>query len=212
MVSKPQSSTSQPAPAIDPAQIQTALQGMLQKAAQSGPQALGTLAQLQQRRASRLTDAAKALRRQLGKDSPDTAALESAAQAAADFKAHIDFQKARIKKMPKPHPNEWVVFGTVTDAQGKGAEGLTVRVFDRDRKFDDLLGETETDSYGDFAAVYHERDFKETGEKLPDLYVLVSDAKGKTMYSSLDSVRYEAGKSEYFAIKLSGQAAKPGRK
>jgi len=212
MVSKPQASAPPPAPAIDPAQIQTAAQSMIQKAAQPGAQALGTLAQLQLRRAARMTDAANAVRKQQVPDSPDAAALDSAAKAAADFKAQVDAQAARFKCMPKPRPTEWVVFGTVTDANGNPAAGLTMRVFDRDRKYDDMLGETETNEYGDFSTVYHERDFKETGENLPDLYVMVSDAKGKTVYSSRDSVRYEAGKSEYFAIQLGEQKTKMQKK
>jgi hypothetical protein len=79
---------------------------------------------------------------------------------------------------------------------------LTVRVFDRDRKFDDLLGETETDETGDFFTVYHARDFYEKGENTPELYVMVEDAAGNELFSSRENVRPEAGQSEYFVIQL----------
>jgi 5-hydroxyisourate hydrolase-like protein (transthyretin family) len=197
---------------VDPNQLQDVLQNVMAKAAQAGSPALDTFTQLQRRRSGRMADLAKALRKQNGKDDPDAAAADSTAAAVAILKTRVDTDRARLKKWPKPRPNEWVVFGTVTDAQGNPAAGLTVRVFDRDRKFDDLLGDTETDESGDFSVIYHERDFKETRENLPDLYVMVSDASGKVLYSSRDNIRYEAGQSEYFTIRLDTKPPKVQRK
>lgn len=200
-----------PVPEVDQAQLESALQGMLSQSAKAGAPALGMFAQMQQSRAARIGAAARVLRTKLGKDDPRVAAAEAAAASVADFGAQVDTQKQRIDRWPAPRANEWMVFGTVVDAQGNPASGLVVRVFDRDRKYDDLLGETETDALGDFSAIYHERDFKETGEKLPELYVMVSDASGKEVYSSRGSVRFASGRSEYFAIRL-GEAASSTRK
>lgn len=195
----------------DSEQLQEALFKVMKQTAGSATPALGTFTKLQQRRATRLNEAAKSLRKKLGKDHPDVLAVEGMAQSITELKGKISNQAARAKNWPKPRPNEWVVFGTVRDQQGKPAEGLIVRVFDRDRKYDDLLGETETDANGDFSVVYHERDFKETRENLPELYVMVSDAKGALLYSSRDSLRYGAGTSEYFSIRLEGQGGATGR-
>ena len=87
-----------------------------------------------------------------------------------------------------------MVYGQVVDEAGEPLEGLRVQVCDRDRKYDDLLGDTETDEHGDFSVVYHERDFAEVGEELPELYVVVEDQGGNKLYSSRDSVRAEAGR------------------
>jgi hypothetical protein len=189
-------------PQVDPAQLNQLLEGMLRHAADAGIPALETFAQLQQRRADRMAETAEVLRKKLGKDHPQVIELENTARSLSQVNAHLSTQRARLKNWPKPRPNEWMVFGTVTDAEGKPASGLTVRVFDRDRKYDDLLGETQTDENGDFSTIYHERDFAETRENLPELYVMVSDASGKLLYSSQENVRFNSGRSEYFAIRL----------
>jgi hypothetical protein len=196
-----------PAPQVDQSQLSQALPAVLSKAAEAGAPTLGMLTQLQQRRAARMTSVAEALRAQLGTDNPDAAAIDGTAKAVTALRTTVDSQRKQLTDWPKPNPNEWVVFGTITDPQGKPAAGLTVRVFDRDRKYDDLLGETETDESGSFSVIYHERDFKETGENLPDLYLMVSDTNGEVIFSSRDKIRYEAGRSEYFAIRL--ETSKP---
>jgi hypothetical protein len=195
-----------PNPNLDEAQLQDALQKMLQQTAQNGAPALGLVAQIQQRRAARLETAASALGKELGPDHPDVVALQNTVQAVARFNVKLDRQNERLKTWPKTRPNEWLVFGTVLAADHTPVSGAIVRVYDRDRKYDDLLGETETGANGDFSVIYHERDFKETGEARPDLYVMVSDAQGKLLYSSRDSIRFEAGQAEYFAIQL-GEAS-----
>ena len=97
---------------------------------------------------------------------------------------------------------EWTASGRVLNTAGIPASGLIVRVFDRDHKDDDLLGETLTDEHGDFHVIYHERDFKEFGEILPELYVTVRDPAGNELFTSRDDVRVNAGPVEYFLIRL----------
>jgi len=201
-----------PLPQVDPTQRDAALQAGMARAAQTSVTALNTFAQVQQRRAARMTEIASVLGDQLGSNNPDVLALQAAAGSVVQLKTQVAQQAARLKNWPKPKPNEWLVFGTVMDASGSPVSGVNVRVFDRDRKYDDLLGDTSTDENGDFSVIYHERDFKEPGENLPDLYVMVSDANGKLLYSSRDSVRYEAGRSEYFAIRLGTKKPVAGRK
>ncbi|MFH2102467.1 MAG: hypothetical protein ABIJ39_03820 [Chloroflexota bacterium] len=196
---------------VDPKQLQETLATMLTQAAGAGAPALKTFTQLQHRRVTRLKQAAKTLKSKLGKDHPHVKKVEALEKAATGLKVRLETETNRIKAFPKLRSYEWVVFGSIVDKDGKPAGDLTVRVYDRDRKYDDLLGETETDANGQFAVIYHERDFMESGEKLPELYVMVSDASGKTLYSSRDSLRYEAGRSEYFSIQL-GEKPAPARK
>ena len=204
---------SAPAPRPDAAQMQQVLQSVLAHSVDSDAGMLSAFAQLQQRRAGRAEELGRVLKKKAGSGNPDVIALQNMAGALSQISEQAAAQTARASRWTTPKANEWTVFGTVTDVQGRPASGVTVRVFDRDRKYDDLLGETLTDENGDFSVLYHERDFAETGEKLPDLYVMVSDAAGKSLYSSRDTVRFEAGRSEYFAIQLGKRnraaAAKP---
>jgi len=201
-----------PLPPIDPAQLQDNLQSTMSQAAQAGAPTLETFTQLQQRRATRMTAIAGALGAVAGTTNAEVVAIQGQVEAIGALKTQVETQAQRVSRWPKPRPNEWIVFGTVTNADGSPAAGLRVRVFDKDRKYDDLLGDTESDDNGDWWATYHERDFKETGEALPDLYVMVTDASGRVVYSSRDSVRYEAGRSEYFDIRLGAQPSPAGRR
>jgi len=133
---------------------------------------------------------------------------ERAALAANRFKVVVAERSAQEAWRPNIGRLEWMTYGRVLDESGKPAGGLHVRVFDRDRKYDDLLGDTVTDVQGRFAVTYHQRDFAEVRENLPELYVLVEDEAGQVLYSSRDAVRFRAGRAEYFEIQL-GQAPAP---
>jgi hypothetical protein len=185
------------------------LENFTAQASRSSAPALNVFAQLQQKRAQRLEAAAGSLEKVLGADHPQVVVLKQAVVSADEFNAYYKAQADRVEKRPKLHQNEWMVYGRVIDAAGKPAAGLTVRVFDRDRKLDDLLGITETDESGDFFVVYHARDFFEVGENAPELYVMVEDENGKSLFSSRDNVRPQAGQSEYFTIQLGKGAVKP---
>ncbi|MBN1428150.1 MAG: hypothetical protein JXB07_07180 [Anaerolineae bacterium] len=205
--------TGMPSPEVaDSAQVQGMIQNLLKQAAQSGVLALGAFAQIQERRATRLSDAARVLGETLGDDDPETIAMGNLARSITELKTHLENQIVRLKRWPKPEPDKWMVFGNITDAQSNPASGLTVHVAARDQKLKSLLRETVTDEFGDFSVIYHERDFKGVGAELPDLYVMVSDVKGKTIFSSRDSVRYESGRSEYFTICIEIPVLEPAPK
>jgi hypothetical protein len=169
MQQKTQTPGGKPSGNVDPELLQEAAFNVMKQAAGTGTAALAMAAALQARRAERMNQSVKVLQKTLGDKHPDVAAAQSLAQTAGDLKVMISDQSKRVKSFPKLRPHEWIVFGTVRDQAGKPAEGLVVRVFDLDRKFDDLLGETETDANGDFSAVYHERDFNESNEKIAEL-------------------------------------------
>ena len=147
----------------------------------------------------------------MGEKHPHYAAIKTAAETASAMNMQFKSHAERIQNRPVPKSYEWMVSGQVLDASGKPAEGLTVRVFDRDHKSDDFLGEANTDVNGEFSVIFHERDFKEAGEQLPELYITVSDANGTVLHTTRDNVRFRAGRSEYFLIRLgkSTAAAKP---
>lgn len=183
-------------------EAKTRLEEVTQMAAKAVSPALNQFGQWQQARAERLALVANRLKGQLGEDHPRVLALNQQLSAVNAIGQSLNIEATRVARQPSVNPNEWLVYGQVLDQQGRPVPGLRVRVFDRDRKYDDLLGDTTTDEYGDFAVKYHERDFAEAGEKLPDLYVMVEDAAGQLLYSSRDNVRFEAGRSEYFEIRL----------
>lgn len=199
---------------LSEAEVRKQLDKVAADAAKTSAPALATFAKFQEQRASRLSQGLKQIKKDLGQDHPDYVATQAALQNASAMNTQFLSHAARIKSRPAPRASEWVVFGQVLDASGIPVQGLSVRVFDRDRKYDDLLGETETDANGEFTVIYHERDFKEAGEKLPELYVMVSDARGTELYTTRDDVRFRAGRSEYFLIRLgkSARTAKPKAK
>jgi hypothetical protein len=190
----------------DPQVLQEVLQNAHQQAIQAGAPALQIFSQLQERRAARVNLIATALQKKLGQGHPDTVAMTDFANRLVALKTDLAEQVTRLQNWPTPRPKEWLVCGTVTDEQGKPAAGMTVQVFDRDRKFDNLLGKTSTDASGGFSISYPEKLFKKVGPELPDLYVMVIDAKENTLYTSKDSIRFASGRSEYFAIGLTKKA------
>jgi len=189
--------------------VKTTLDAFIDASSDAGVPIMEHFAELQEKRAIRLADAEARLKVHLGEDHPQVEALRQATFSAGELERSLRTTAVRDDRLPKLEAQEWMVFGRVLDSGGRPVVGVTVRVFDRDRKYDDLLGETETDEYGDFAVVYHERVFAEAGEDLPELYVMVEDRQGNLLYSSRDELRYEAGRAEYFQIVLGEQQAQP---
>lgn len=193
----------------DQKKVEEALKLGAQKSAAAALPALGMFVKIQQNRAKRLETEAKKLKETLGADHPRVLAAEKMAKSQAVIKEQMDAQLKRVDHLPDLKPNEWSVSGRVLDQAGKPAAGLTVNVLDRDRKYDDLLGEATTDESGDFHVIYHERDFKEMGENLPELYLTVKDAAGNVLFTSRDNVRYNGGRVEYFLVQLGEKPAAP---
>jgi Transthyretin-like family len=192
-----------------PGDVKVALDAFIDQSSDAAVPIMEGFAELQERRATRLADAEVRLKEGLGEDHPRVVALRQSAFAAEDLKRSLRTTAVRDGRLPKLGEHQWMVFGRVLDSGGRPVTGVRVRVFDRDRRYDDLLGETETDEYGDFSVVYHERVFAEAGEDLPELYVMVEDQQEHLLYSSRDELRYEAGRAEYFQIVLAQQQTEP---
>lgn len=107
---------------------------------------------------------------------------------------------------PKPpqQPAETVnysVSGRVVDADGKPVAGVLVRVYDKDVRYDDLLGAALTNRKGEFTVTYRRQDFSE-GEELADLYFVVVDADGRELLSTVDHVRFNADRITFVILTL----------
>lgn len=173
------------------------------------------LASLHEDRLARLERLAKLLKADKQKKSPEVAAeilviAESAAQAKK-LSSEAKTIASRQASAPRLKANEWLVAGNISSPDGKPLTKARVRVFDRDRKFDDLLGETKTDAQGDFSITYRARDFAKFGEVQPELFVRVEDAQGKLLHATKEKIGFKAGGVEYFEIVIedSGKETKP---
>ena len=103
---------------------------------------------------------------------------------------------------PVVDPGVWTVRGRVSDKSGKGLSNLVVSLYDKDLFFDDRLGQTETDAWGEFNFAYRTEDFRDIIERKPDIYVKVLDQKGKTLYTSKKLLRFEAGRVEIVNVEI----------
>ena len=106
------------------------------------------------------------------------------------------------KKMKKE--SIYCVSGKIINEQSKfPIQGLIVEAYDKDLMFDDRLGSSITNEKGDFEIKYNEEDFQEfIFDKKPDLYLRIKNHKGKVIFSTENSIRYNAGKKEAFIINI----------
>ena len=102
------------------------------------------------------------------------------------------------------------IHGKVMEKEtGKGIPNLTVKAIDRDLLFDDLLGAVTTDENGNFEIGYDKEDFQELFfDKKPDIYLKIKNLQGEVIHTTEDKVRYEAGETEAFNVKISKKKIK----
>lgn len=89
---------------------------------------------------------------------------------------------------PSEKMRRWVVRGTVRYRDKKPASGVYVCLYDKDRLYEKDLGRLETNSRGQFKAVYREETMQEFFKKKPELYVKVLDKQGKRLYQSRKTI------------------------
>jgi len=101
--------------------------------------------------------------------------------------------------------DKFVVGGQVVDkASGRGIPNLSVKAIDKDRKYDDLLGATQTDALGYYRIEYSEADFKDIADKTPETFIEVLDDKQQVLYRSTQSFIQKAGKTEKIDAQIDG--------
>lgn len=176
-----------------------------------GP-SLRAFAAMQQKRAKNLRATHERLRADLGENDPRVVALGRAAAASEELKNTLETEATRDKRRPNVGRTDWGVFGRVFDARRKPAPGLRVRLYDRDGRHHDLLGEAVTDEFGDFAFVYPKKDYTVWLEgDGTDLFLLVEDSQRNVLYTSQNSVRPAPGRAEYFEVVLGTGHSAPER-
>ncbi len=83
-----------------------------------------------------------------------------------------------------------------------GVPGLFVSAFDKDLKFDDLLGQVITDREGNFQIVYDQTGFAALFDGAPDIYLTVRTPAGTALYTTANGVRFNAQPHEEFEIEI----------
>ena len=98
----------------------------------------------------------------------------------------------------------FIIYGNIIEAEsGKGIEGLSVKAFDKDLMFDDLLGAVKTNEFGYFKIIYDKKDYKELFlDAKPDIYLNVYDSGGNLILTTENMVRYRGNQTEEFIIEI----------
>ena len=128
-----------------------------------------------------------------------------------DYREIVLTDESKVRKPPKGKEKKptipadtWLVRGNVIGESGRVLSGLTVSLYDKELKFDDLLGATVTDTSGNFSFSYRKKDFEDLFKAKPDIFLKVLDKAGKTLYSTKKAIHAEAGKEKIFKIKIKG--------
>jgi hypothetical protein len=101
-------------------------------------------------------------------------------------------------------PVEPVIFkvsGQVLSSERKPVSGVLVRIYDKDRQYNDLLGAALTNRKGEFSASFRFQDFSE-GESGPDLFFVVLNADEKELLSTENKVMFNAERETTVTLTL----------
>src|SRR5262245_57742885 len=72
----------------------------------------------------------------------------------------------------------FIVGGRVTDTDGRALAGATVRVFDKDLRSEQLVGEATTDTEGSYEIQYPSDQFRRAEKRSADLMFRVVTSEG----------------------------------
>ena len=194
---------------LTPEEMVAQLTGMIQLLEQAQATGLEGLAALQQTRTDRLLQVETRLAAELGNDHPRVVAVRRARLRANVLRGDLSDTATRAGRLPVLESFEWMVYGHVRTGRGDPVVGVVVRLIDVEGKYEDLLGSTTTDEFGDFALVYHEQTFCDQEDKQPELFLRVEDSGGNELWTSKDPVQCRSGQGEYYMIEL-GAAQVPG--
>ena len=62
--------------------------------------------------------------------------------------------------------------------------------------------DVQADEHGYYSFTYNTEDFRDLVERKPDLYLKVLDRDGRTLFTSEQKIRYEAGRVEVVNITI----------
>jgi len=164
---------------------------------------LEVLAGLQEKRSVRFAKTKDRIVSQLGEDHPMVAKMSLKALSSENLKNSLRNAAFFETKRKVVKPKDWLIFGRVSDTEGRPLSNLHVSLFDKENRLSrEVLGKAETDDSGIFTLSYKESIFTGTGEEIPELYVRVKNKKGKELFSSKRHIKYKPGQVEHVEIIL----------
>ena len=94
------------------------------------------------------------------------------------------------------NPN--TVTGKVSNKNGKPLASLTVAIYDKDMRSEDLLAETQTLKDGSYTTIWLHSQLAGRGKKEADILVKVFSAEKKTLLfsSTINELRFNASSQE----------------
>jgi hypothetical protein len=111
---------------------------------------------------------------------------ESRTTPVKDNKATIDLSVAHTQEKPAevpPAETSYRVYGMVRSEYGDPLNGLTVEVYDRDLRNEELLGRTKTQE-GQYEVRYTPAQFRRSEKKAADIIVKLLDPAGKEVHKT----------------------------
>lgn len=141
---------------------------------------LSNIAKLQGLRAKRLSLTAKRLEKSLGSSDSRVTALRAQAAASEQMSAALEVERQRDARRPRPTAKEWMVRGRLYSSSGEPVKGAKVRIYEKEPGADNLIGEVESDKFGDYAITYHERVFAGTPDTT-GLVIEIVDRDGNVL-------------------------------
>jgi hypothetical protein len=195
---------------ITPETVETSLTALFTRAEQERQVSLQHAAEVGKFEAQTLRQEQAILLRTLPADHPRVLALERMARGAEEVATWAGETVERSNRHPDVRPGDWVVLGRVVAVDGKAAPGLLVRIFDREQKFAQRLGQSSTDTQGEFFFRYDGEEFADLFKAKPALFLMVTDASRKTpLFTSSEAFFAEPGRVEQFEIHLSASVPSP---
>src|SRR5215213_586616 len=101
------------------------------------------------------------------------------------------------------HPNKFIVLGQVFKADGSAFKDLTVEVYDKDLRSEELIKTDTTKTGGEYMVFYRADDFKQAEKDRADLFIKVFDST-RTLLATSATI-FNAGKLEMVNFTI-GQA------
>lgn len=103
-------------------------------------------------------------------------------------------KETKPRRMRPGKKGEYRVSGQVLHPEtGEPLAGMVVEAIDKDIKKHDLLGVDITDSKGHFEISFEEKDFKERGEGLPEVFLQVGIDRKTSLHITKDVVKPKPG-------------------
>ena len=96
----------------------------------------------------------------------------------------FDSKAAWVLDDEKEHPKKFIVLGQVLKANGTPMNNVTVKVFDKDLRTEQLMKTDITKQAGEYLVFYHADDFAANEKDRADVFVQVVDASGTVLATS----------------------------